>query len=66
MIKSPYSFLLYILKILLVKFKIFLPSPLPEPIPVLCKGKLVNACGLGKLCKVHSKPKLHLSLNILK
>jgi hypothetical protein len=42
-----------------------LPSPL-EPLGVLCKGKLVNACGLGGFSKAHSKPGEHLSLSILK
>jgi hypothetical protein len=32
----------------------------------LCKGKLVNACGLGGLCKAHSNPGEVLSLRILK
>ena len=40
--------------------------PDPDPGPLLCKGKPVNACGLGGLCKAHSKPGLHLSVSILK
>ena len=32
----------------------------------LCKGKLVNAWGLGGLCKAHSNPGAHLSLSIRK
>lgn len=31
-------------------------EPLPDPPPgALCKGKLVNAWGLGGLCKTHPK-----------
>ena len=32
----------------------------------LCNGKLVNAWGLGGLCKAHSNPGAHLSLSIRK
>ena len=32
----------------------------------LCKGKLVNAWGLGGLCNAHSRPGAHLSLSIRK
>jgi hypothetical protein len=31
----------------------------------LCNGKLVKACGLGGLCKTHSKLVADLSLSIL-
>jgi len=32
---------------------------------ILCKGRLVNACGLGGLCKAHSNPGECLPLSIL-
>ena len=36
------------------------------PVPELSNGKLVNACGLGGLCKAHSKLGEHLSLKLRK
>jgi hypothetical protein len=54
------------LRILPISSSVRVLKSLSRIVGALCNGKLVNACGLGGLCKAHSNPGAHLSLSIRK